>query len=145
MAGFLNVHTKVTDPNTGEERLVKVEPYLRIRAPEGPTPLFLKGGKVCDENGKEQKPVPAWVWRMAAHCSDAALREAGFEPEVVRNLNTRLQAVTAEPETAEEEQLLADAQEETDGETQPAPAPQPGGWRARAKAERQARAAARQK
>ena len=100
---------------------------------------------MCDENGKEQKPVPAWVWPMAAHCSDAALREAGFDPAVVRNLNTRLQDVATEEVQSAEEPAIDESSSLEEGNTQSSPAPQQGDWRARAKARRQAEAAARQK
>lgn len=136
MDGLLNVHTKIIDPNTGEEKLVKVEPYLRLKSGEAPTPLFLKKSQVCDENGRIVKPVPGWLWQMASSCSDAALREVGFDPEVVRNLNTREDGV----ETDEAAQPVM--QEENASETQSTQSPPTGDWRARAKARRAAKTVA---
>ena len=87
MSKFLTVHHLTEDPNTHEVRIARATPYIRLGRGGGGTPLFLKEGQVCDENGKVQSPVPQWVWAAAAHCSDTALKEAGFDPEVVRKMD----------------------------------------------------------
>lgn len=133
MAEFLKVHHLSEDANTKEVKVVRTTPYIRIQSGGGPTPLFLKQGRVADENGVEQKPVPLWVWQEAAKCTPVALREVGFDPKFVA-----ASASGTNEEQVEVQRLDEPDAEPTDLEDAPPP-PRPVSWRERAKAMNKAR------
>ena len=103
MADFLTVHHTTVDPNSGEVKVTRLTPYIRVKSNSAPVPLFLKNGNVYDENGRLQDPVPDWVWEEAARCSGRALRESGFDPDNVQKLNTYLDPDPPEDQPAQEE------------------------------------------
>lgn len=81
----LKVHHTVSDRDSGETRVTKITPYIRLTTEGRSTPLFLKGGKVMDENGVLSDPIPSWIWMEASKCSSAALQEAGFALDEVQS------------------------------------------------------------
>lgn len=85
--------------------------------------LFLKHGKVYDENGRVQEQVPEWVWEEAMRCSAQALQQAGFDPGNVQKLNNQVEP----PEEPEEPEAPAEQREPEE----PAPAQSRGRIRTR--------------
>ena len=134
MAEFLKVHHLSEDANTKEVKIVRTTPYIRIQSGGGPTPLFLKQGRVADENGVEQKPVPlSGSGRKLPNAHPVALREVGFDPKFVA-----ASASGTNEEQVEVQRLDEPDAEPTDLEDAP-PLPRPVSWRERAKAMNKAR------
>lgn len=77
-------HTAVMED--GSEKIVKVTPYMVITIGDHPK-LFLKNGVVWDAGGREVKQFPPGFWGAVANSDPARLKECGFDPEDVQNLN----------------------------------------------------------
>ncbi|MCI0528028.1 MAG: hypothetical protein L0Y56_11385, partial [Nitrospira sp.] len=86
----LKPHKVQQDPKTRQDKVIKVDPYIRLSHGEQYTnaagkvcyrkeaPVFLQGGRYYSESGEEVKKPPEWVTAEMAKIGAEALSEAGF-------------------------------------------------------------------
>ena len=82
---LLKVHHTTVDGD-GTERITQVTPYMALRVGDHPI-LFLKAGKVWDAGGREITNTPPGFWGAVSKCVPERVRECGFEPSDVQNLD----------------------------------------------------------
>lgn len=75
-----SVHETAKDPNTGMDRIVAENPYLRVKQGDYP-PIYLQRGQVYDESGNIMKPIPDWAHEEIAKASPEALAKVGWKPK----------------------------------------------------------------
>lgn len=78
---------KVKVDKSGRTVKVSSRPYIRLKAEDRPA-VFLQGGFIYTEDGKEFEDRPDWLVDGVKRLSDEALEEAGFDPaNPVQKLN----------------------------------------------------------
>ena len=76
----LTVDHYVQDKEGGETRLVRTNPYLRIKMEGVDTPFFLRGGNVHSEDGKVMEKGD-WPIEEMLKTSEQGLNAVGFSKE----------------------------------------------------------------
>lgn len=87
MAFDLKVDHYTTQADTGEMKLLKETPYLRIKV-DGNPPLFCRAGVVYDEGGEVHNPIPDYIETELMKVTEAQLQAHGFSKESGQILST---------------------------------------------------------
>lgn len=73
-----NVHETAKDPNTGLDRIVGHNPYLRLKDGDYP-PIFIQRGQAYDESGNLIKVIPDWCLIELNKVDQKALASVGWK------------------------------------------------------------------
>ena len=76
MAFTLTAHEYAADPETGQTRLVREHPYIRIGFEDAS--LFLQEGRCWGEGGAQVTDLPDWLIVEMAKISPVALANVGW-------------------------------------------------------------------
>jgi hypothetical protein len=113
-----SVHETAKDPNTGMDRIVAENPYLRIKQGEYP-PLYIQRGQAYDESGNTFKPLPDWAKEEIAKASPEALAKVGWKQQASVETGSKSQHNRIEAQKPEKRKYTKNQA------TQKKPAPQP--------------------